>query len=376
MVKKIPKGSKFWDENGPQLLHTPSEVQKAYEEGWVGAYNDPEEHEHLLEENKQLTGYSTIEDAATANNWAGSGKGKLSMPFLHVLEAYPGCWPGPKQDLGDCVSHAGKNSGLGSMVCEVVAGEPDEITGKKERLPEVSPLGIKQGVLSTEALYWWRRHGGDGWYCSAAARVMQKESGLWLRKDYPELGIDLTKYSGRLAHKYGRTPPSGDIAEAGKLHLVRAFAEAKTTEARRDALANGYFGFTCGGESFSNKRDSYGVSRRTRSGWAHSMTDIAFDDRADTIKRYGEPLILILNSWGIWNSGPRDIYDSAKYVPPAKKRLWIRLGIVNPQTGNIMIPHGAFWVRASDVIRREWLAVSSVNGWPRKNLPDWGWSLI
>lgn len=370
----IPKGTKFWDASGPQVLSTPSDIQKAYESGWCGAYFEPEEHEALMAENLALTGFSSIESAAYANGWVGSGAGKLSTPFIHVMEYFPGCWPGPAQTRGDCVSHGGKNSGLMSMSCEVAAGKPDEVTGKTEGIPEVPEEGIKQGVFSTEAIYWYRGHNGDGWFCSAAARVMQKSSGLWIRKNYQEIGLDLTRYDGRLAGKWGSSPPTGKVADQGKMNLVRAFAEAKTAEARRDAIANGYAGFTCGMEGFSNKRDSNGLSQR-QGEWAHSMTTIGFDDRPVIKQKYGDSLELILNSWGIWNSGPRDILDSAQFVPADKKDLWIRLDIVNPTTGNIMIPKGSFWARSRDVSRREWLATSSVNGWPKRNLENWGGSL-
>lgn len=736
----IPKGTKFWDASGPQVLSTPSDIQKAYESGWCGAYFEPEEHEALMAENLALTGFSSIESAAYANGWVGSGAGKLSTPFVHVMEYFPGCWPGPAQTRGDCVSHGGKNSGLMSMSCEVAAGKPDEVTGKTEGIPEVPEEGIKQGVFSTEAIYWYRGHNGDGWFCllpgqmvsgdvakpieevqvgdtvisadgtrtrvkaikshtsfkpiakvdavglpgievtsdhkvlvyrigqtnsgrlitpasaaaaqkefelcqaaaerpsskveassvryqafkereaewieagglgrgdhllyprfrekaaepshplldspegrwligyfmgngwagskrrieisvprkrpelvaklvsslqaigfspqvreysrpskalritlgsrvlhdffkqevycgktknfpswavgdrdvvdgllaadgyvvqdrglfsfsstsyslidgvrasfaewgtattvkehspsrrgryanakklwvlsevpdsgrvwvddkyichpvrgnemnegpntvydisvecstesfiangsivhncSAAARVMQKSSGLWIRKNYQEIGLDLTRYDGRLAGKWGSSPPTGKVADQGKMNLVRAFAEAKTAEARRDAIANGYAGFTCGMEGFSNKRDSNGLSQR-QGEWAHSMTTIGFDDRPVIKQKYGDSLELILNSWGIWNSGPRDILDSAQFVPADKKDLWIRLDIVNPTTGNIMIPKGSFWARSRDVSRREWLATSSVNGWPKRNLENWGGSL-
>lgn len=738
--KIIPKGSKFWDAAGPQKLLTPSAIQKAYEDGWCGAYREPEEHEALLAENKALTGYSAIEDAASAFGWAGSGAGKLSLPFIHTIELFPGSLPGPPQQRGDCVSHSAKNSGLGALACEVAEGKPDEVTGKVEGVPEVPAEGIKQGVFSTESIYWWRGHNGDGWYCllpgqmvagdvakriedvqvgdivvsgsgartrvkaikshvsykpivkvnavglpgvevtddhkvlvyrigvtgngqritpamakraqedfetnrvsasrttykteshaacyqavsgrkpewieagdlkkgdyllyprhrdkadkpdhplvhspegrwllgyfmgngwagskrrieisvpkkrgeyidkvvealraigfspqvreysrpskalritlgsrelhdflrgqfyegkcknfpswavgdreivaglldadgyvvpqrdvvsftstsfslvdgvrasfaewgtatnvregipsrsgrypnakkywtllevpstgrvwvdeefichpirsvslsegpntvydisvecgtesfiangavvhncSAAARVMQKSSGLWIRKDYPELGFDLTRYSGKLAGKWGRTPPTGKVAEQGRMNPVRAYAEAKSIDARRDAIANGFIGNHCGMEGFSNTRDENGVSRR-RGQWAHAMTTIGWDDRPIIIRKYGGPLELILNSWGIFNSGPRDILDSAQYVPADKKDLWIQLDIVNPSTGNIMIPKGSFWARASDSSRREWLATSSVQGWPRRKLENWGGSL-
>lgn len=370
----IPSGSKFWDASGPQALKSPADIQKAYESGWCGAYREPEEHEALLAENKALTGFSSIDDAASSNGWAESGAGKLSLPFIHVAELFPGCMPGPAQQRGDCVSHSCKNAGLGSMCCEVVSGKPDEVTGKVEGLPDVSAEGVTQGVFSTEAIYWWRGHNGDGWYCSAAARVMQKSSGLWVRKVYPTLGLDLTKYSKSLAGKWGSRPPTGEIAEQGTMNLVRAFAESKSREARRDAIANGYFGNTCGMEGFSNSRDENGVSSR-KGQWAHAMATIGYDDRSIVKQKYGDSLELTLNSWGVWNTGSRDIIDSAQYVPAGKKDAWIRLDIVNPSTGNIMIPKGAFWARSRDVTQREWLATSSVNGWPKRNLENYGGSL-
>lgn len=377
-MRKILKGFRFWTEAGPQNLTSPSAIQRAYESGWAGTYEEPAEHEALMAENKALTGFSTIDDAASVNGWAESGAGKLIIPFVHIMEAYPGCWPGPAQEVGDCVSHSVKNAALGSMVCEVVAGKPDEESGLTEGCPEVSPEGIKQGVFSTEAIYWWRRassNNSHGWYCSAAARVMQRESGLWIRKNYTELGLDLTRYSGRNTTKWGRTPPTGKIAEAGKRNLARAYAEAKTSEARRDALANGYFGNTCGGESFSNKRDANGLSLRTIEGWAHAFACIAFDDRAVIKRMYGDSLELEQNSWGVWNTGSRDIFDSAQYVPAEKKDLWIKLDIVNPTTGNIMIPKGSMWVKSRDVAKREWLATSSIAGWPKKQMTNYGGSL-
>lgn len=373
--KVLAKGFQYWPQQEDRVTLTPAEVESMYNKGFAGAYGEPEEKAALLAENKALTGFESIAEAATANNWADSGAGQLIIPFVFIVEAYPGCWPGPAQGRGDCVSHNEKNATLGSMVCEAVSNKPDPMTGKIEGLPAVSPEGIAQGVLSTETFYWWRRHGGDGWSCGAACRVAQKESGLWLRQNYSELGIDLTRYSAQLAGKYGVTPPTGKIAEAGLLHLARAFAEAKSAAERRDALANGYFGSTCGMESFAKTRDANGLSSRTAEGWAHAMASIAFDDREVIRKIYGDSLELILNSWNIWNGGPRDIYDSARYVPAAKRKLWESIDLVNPATGNIMIPKGSFWAKSRDVANREWFAVSSINGWPRRKLLNWGGSL-
>lgn len=367
-TRVLAKGFNFWPDQGPKL-NSVADIVDAYENKHLaGAYFEPETKERLLAYNHGLTGFSQFEDAAVASGFADESAGQLVIPFVHILEAYPGSLPGGGQERGDCVSWSQRNAGLGTMVCEVAAGLPDQQTGLAEECPQVSQEGIKNGVLSTEAIYWWRRHSGHGWYCGSASLVTQKESGLWVRQDYPELGINLTKYSGNQTELYGKKPPTGKIAGEGKQHLIRAFAEVTTKQGRRDALANGYFLSTCGSESFSNQRDANGVSERTRAGWAHAMAVLAFDDRKIVYDRYGDSLELYQNSWAIWNGGSRDILDSAKYVPPAKKAEWIAKDIVNPATGNIMIPKGSFWAKSRDVAKREVFAMSSVNGWPKQKL--------
>lgn len=369
----IPKGFSAWEQQDLVLGDEQSCIDAYENQKLAGAVEMPEQRELFLQEAKRSTGFAYVDDAAQANNWAESGKGRLVMPFVHILERYPNALPGPAQVVGDCVSHGQKNANLGSMCCEVVSGHIDEETGKAEDFPDVSELGEKNGVLSTEAIYWHRGYDGHGWYCGASARVSQRLAGCVLRENYPELGIDLSRYSGSNIKKFGSRKPTAEVVDTHNNNLVRASAMAKSMEATRDALANGYCINTCGMEGFSRKRDKNGVSGRSGQ-WAHSMAELAFDDR-DIIKRiYREPLVLVMNSWRVWNSGPRDILDSAKFVPSDKKAEWIRKGIVNATTGNIMIPHGAFWARWSDVSRRERYVMSSVAGWPKKNI-DWGESL-
>lgn len=275
----------------------------------------------------------------------------------------------------NCVSHGNKNAILGTLVGEVAAGQPDEVTGFIERFPEISVEGLKNGALSTEASYYFRRHGGDGWFCGAAATVAMKEAGAVVRKNYPEAGIDLTKYSGALAGKWGRTPPPENVAKHLRNNLIRTAAKASTFEALRDNLGQGRFINSCGSEGFASTRDKNGVSSR-RGSWAHAMAYIATDDRPEIVRLYGSALVLVLNSWGpSWNSGPRDIFDSAKYVPAAKKALWESLDIVNPSTGNIMIPKGSFWAKWPDISRRESYVYAGLNGWRIQKLTTLGGEL-
>lgn len=345
---------------------TTEEVIALYNGGFAGAKYDPEKVEEFRAAMMQPDG----EQIATSTGIAETGAGKLVIPFVHVLEMFPGCWPGRQgQGRGSCVAWNTKNGGLLTLCCDIVSGQPDEKTGKPEEKPDVPEAGIADGVLSTEAIYWYRGYDGDGWFCADAARVACQKGGLVVRKNYPEFGIDLTTYSARTEGKYGRTPPPANIQDMTDDHLIHQSTQVKTFEALRDFLANGYGIGTCGSEAWTDTRDENGVSKRSGN-WAHAMAEIAADDRPEIKQVYGEPLALSLNSWAKWNSGPRDIFKSAAYVPPAKKDLWIRCGIVNPATGNIMIPEGSCWIRWSHCKNRERYVFSGANGWPVKKLPD------
>ena len=324
------------------------DIVKAYEGGFVGAYSDPKAEEELWAFVQSQGGMPNGAMACQSYGLEDSGKGKLSLPFLEIYALYPDCLPGGRQARGDCVSWSTRNAGLGTMCCEVTSGKPDEVTGKLEGAPEVSEAARLNGVLSTEAIYNWRRHGGDGWSCQAAARVLLQDSGLWLRKNYPEINVDFTTYSGRNAGIYGSRTPPDEWRAIGKDHLVRTATDAKSFEQVRDLLANGYCISSCGGEGFSSTRDVNGVSPR-RGGWAHAMAYLAVDDRDEIKKLYNEPLVLVQNSWGEWNEGGRRIFGTF-----------------------VDIPVGSFWARWSDISRRSAIAFSGVAGWPPKKLQSYG----
>lgn len=330
------------------FFESPFDVVKAYETGFAGAICDPEQTEKLQAEIAADGGIPSGAMACASFNLEDTGKGKLSLPFLEIFSLYPGCLPGGAQGRGDCVSWSTRNAGLGTMCCEITSGKPDEVTNRLEGAPEVSDAARKNGVLSTEAFYNWRDHGGDGWSCGAAARVALKKSGLWLRKAYPEINVDFTTYSSKNAGLYGsRNPPDSWLA-IGKDHLIRTATVLDSYEELRDMLANGYCVSSCGSEGFSNERDENGVSKRKGS-WAHAMAYLGVDDRAEIINIYKEPLVLVQNSWGSWNDGSRRIFGTS-----------------------IDIPVGSFWARWSDIKNREMIAFSGVSGWPRKQLSHFG----
>lgn len=360
----VPR-KQFNDWPGDAVDLPTSKVQELYENGFAGCSYSQEATQRFYDGFAHPVG----EEAVSKFGLAESGAGKLVIPYVHVLLAYPGCWPGRQgQARGDCVSWGTRNALLLTLCCDVAAGTPDQVTGKVEELPEVSAEGVADGVLSTEAIYWYRRHGGDGWFCPEAATVASKESGCLVRKDYPELGVNLTSYSGSTAGKYGRTPPPDTVGQVLRKNLAHQATEATNFETVRDLLANGYGCSSCGGEGFSDQRDEWGVSSR-RGSWAHAMGVIGVDDRPTTHQAHGGPLVLILNSWAKWNRGGREIRDSRNLIPAEVAAAYERSGLLDPSTKGLLIPEGSFWSRWADVSRREFLHFSGVNGWPRRKLP-------
>ena len=327
----------------------PWDAQAEYLAGLQGVYWDDAAHERLTQ---LILSHGQAPDAASTcrrYGLSGSGEGKLSMPFRIVETVFPGSLPASAQDRGDCVSHSTRNAILGSLACEIAAGKPDEVTGQVEGPPDVSEVGRLDGVLSTEAIYWWRGHGGDGWTCDHAAEVAMQQSGMWLRKNYPDLGIDLTRYSGKVAGKWGSRKPPAEILEVGREHLVRNVTRARSFDEVRDLIANGYCISSCGGESFAATRDSNGVSARTRGGWAHAMAYLGVDDRDEIKRAYGGPLVFVQNSWGPrWGSGGRTVMGT-----------------------DVEIPLGGFWARWSDLSKRYAIAFSGLDGWPPQSFDRW-----
>lgn len=328
------------------------QLQKLYESGHAGVFMAPPwVKERSLDAIISTQGsYVDADDACHAYGLAESGKGKLSLTYPAIETLYPGSLPGPGQDWGDCVSHGAKNALLVTMCNEIVSGTPDEISNKVEEAPKLSQTGIIQGVLCPESIFWWRKHPSDGWFCEEATETVLKYSGTLLRKNYPELSLNMESYSLANSKKYGRTPPSGDIAAECAKHLVRTATVIKTPEAYRDLTANGYGINTCGSEGFNDNRDENGVSRKKGS-WAHSMATAGVDDRPEIHSKYGEMLVLVWQSWGPgWGSGGRKIFQT-----------------------DIEIPKGFFWVKWSEWKKRYMVAFSGHNGWPRQQLPDYGW---
>ena len=278
----------------------------------------------------------------------GAGAGKLSALWLVIDQVYPGAWPGPAQLVGDCVSKGCANALMLSLCAEVVEGRPDEVTGDIESAPEVSDVAVANIPIASESLYAWRGSNGHGWVCSEAAKVAC-EKGFLIRKPYPELGFDLTKYTTSTLKLGGAKPPDNKWLEESKKHVARTATFLKGREQVRSFLAAGYGIFTCSSLGFSDRRNEDGVSKQNTV-WNHSQALAGYDDRPETHEKYGQALVLWINSWGAkWVSGSRKVLNST-----------------------LEIPHGSYWALADTIDRASCIALSSVAGWPRRKLPDYG----
>lgn len=300
---------------------TPRDTLNAYRAGFMGSICDPEETAELLSELK------TPLFGATAYRLYGSGEGKLSLPFKSLLKFDSGFGPAERQTTGDCVSHATRNAVDVTRAVEIDAkGESESFEARS----------------ATEGIYQARGHNGQGMSCSAAARYINSQGGILLRKDYGK--INLSTYNSNIgANK--RIPSEIWGAEAQK-HQVKTISMVTTVQEARDALANGYAIAVCSGYGFSSRRDSKGIAKRS-DGWNHGMAWVACDD---TRERHNETLFLIQNSWGLWNSGPK----------------------AHGQ------PDGSFWIREQDARgmlsgQGSWV-FSNIDGFPARDLPDYGTS--
>jgi len=326
---------------------------KLYEEGFVGARFDPAAYERFEDMITRNGGNPRGNEVAMEWGFASKGEGKLTLNFRVVEDIWgKSALPGPAQTRGDCVSHGCKNACLYALSHEIMNREPDEATGKLEGKPEVSAVGGKAGVLSTEAIYNFRNHRGDGWSCHDAADMVCTRTGVVLRKDYSDQGgPNLERYSGSIAGRYYRSsPPPEKWQVIYKEHQVRQATNLKGRDQVRDFLAAANCGvFFCAGLGWSKTRDENGYSRQ-RGSWSHSQCYAGYDDRPEIKKIYGEALVLIGNSWGSsWIKGPRKIHGT-----------------------NIEIPQGYYWAKSSLISRTSPIAISSVNGWPIGKMPSYG----
>lgn len=254
------------------------------------------------------------------------GKDKLSLPWKAAQKFHPKFGEDDPQKTGDCVSHGNKNGADITRSFEIL------YNGEKESF-------IARGA--TEGIYGSRGSSGEGMFAHQAVEFLTKTGGVLVRKNYKEVGIDLTNYDAKKGIGWGRSGvPEKLLAEARKNQFQTA-SLVQTTEEARDLLANGYGIPVCSNYGFGNKRDKFGIAE-PHGTWHHCMEIGGCDD---TKKRHSSALFLIINSWGPdWINGPK--FEQ---------------------------PEGSFWitedVMAAMIAQKQTYALSNFDGFRRRM--DW-----
>jgi len=237
-----------------------------------------------------------------------SGKGKRVLLYDFIRKASNGQYPNRKQTIGDCVAHGAAYA--------VDAVKSVDIILKNEFEEWVEETATEDIYAGSRVQIGGGRIRGDGSIGAWAARYVN-EYGALPRGKYGN--VDLTTYSGSKARSWGRggagVPKS--LIPTAKKHPIQTVSKVTTYEEVRDLIANGYAVTIASMQGFSSKRDSEGFAKPQGS-WAHQMSILAVDDE------YKRPGVLVQNSWGTWNSGPKR-HDQ---------------------------PNGSFWVDAEEIERR------------------------
>lgn len=291
--------------------------------------------------------YASAGDAVDDYHLREVGKDVVSLPYLAALSVYPGCLGRKWQRRGSCVAWSTRNALLVSFCAYIKYG----VNAEKFAAPALSDVAIENGAFSTDGIYWFRRHGGDGWQCSAAAQVATSECGLLERRRYDEVNLDLTEYNPAMEGRWGSSLPPQEVRDLCNDHISGNATVCKTWEEVRSMVASGYALSTCGMEAFKFQRDEYGVCKRDFfDSWGHAMAVIAVDDRPETRQKYGCGLVLVQNSWPPnMLTGPDRVFGTNKMIPP-----------------------GSFWARWDDFKNRYIVALGPSKGWAAGKMPNWG----
>jgi len=258
-----------------------------------------------------------------------TGKNKRILLYEFIREASDGKYPKRKQTIGDCVAHGAAYA--------VDAVKSVDIVLKKEFEEWVDETATEDIYGGSRVQIGGGRISGDGSIGAWAARYVN-EYGALPRGKYGN--VDLSTYSGGKAREWGAKGNGvpKDLIPIAKKHPIHTVSQVKTYEEVRDLIANGYAVTIASMQGFSSKRDSEGFAKPQGS-WAHQMSILAVDDE------YKRPGVLVQNSWGRWNSGPKRHNQ----------------------------PDGSFWVDAEEIERRilskgdSW-AFSSYEGFKPKSL--------
>jgi len=215
-----------------------------------------------------------------------TGKGKVALLYK-IIQEVAGGFPMRKQTIGDCVSQGAAYA--------VDAIKAVDIFLHKQFEEWVAETATEDIYAGSRVQIGGGKINGDGSIGAWAADYITKFGAL-ARQKYGD--IDLSTYDGNKARSWGRSGVPKDLIPIAKQHPVQVVSRVDTYEQARDLIANGYSITIASMQGFNNRRDAEGFCR-PEGQWAHQMSILAVDDE------YKRPGVLVQNSWGVWNGGPK-----------------------------------------------------------------------
>ena len=321
-------GSQFYDWPDWATEPTPEQLQKVYEDGFPGAPEDPGNVDQLFSDGLVQT-FSAA--AGHLRDLHKQNDRKVVPLFLSREKLDPGATK-VAQKTGDCVSFGDWNARDVVQTVEIAIHKQPE----------------KFLRSATEATYGHRGHRGAGMDPARATRFVT-EVGFLYRKNYPDLGIDLTEYNVRVGMNWGGRGVPEAVKEECRKHAIGRYIVPETLEEALDLFAAGYAchsGQNVGFRSSPNSQGYHPISSR----WNHDMATVGYDISKDV---WPVEVVFVQNSWGDAHTQPEQQF---------RDRNWPR------------IP-GMLTARADDWWKRFGTCYfySDVGGIPiAKDLIDWG----
>jgi hypothetical protein len=262
------------------------------------------------------------------------GKGKISLPYLAILQFSPTFGGDEAQLRGSCTVHSTANAAESDHANDALHGETEYM-----------------GRLVKENIYRSRGFSSDGWSCTAPASYVgpSGRGGFLYRKRYEGPDgevIDFTNF-GKKTEDWsgnGRAGVPKWLEEESAKNKARWIIPINSMEEYRDAIALMFGVSVCSGLGYDDETDENGVSRQ-RGSWSHAMAHLGCIDTDWAHQKYGNMVGGIQQSWGKWmkaNGKPEGVST---------------------------VPTGMFFARGDDVWRMvkggDSFAICGVWGWER-----------
>lgn len=236
--------------------------------GWAGPGLAKEEFNLICGDMPLFRSLSTVNDY----------KGQRRMLWEYTRKVIGKDTENYPQQIGDCVSFAGKN-GLEHLQCVQIS-----LDGKAEKFKPVFPpyfYGTSRVNIGGGRLGF-----SDG------------SLGVWLQDAIKKFGVlnreeqNIPQYSGSVAKQWGTRGVPEEFISVGQKNLVQTTAKITTAAECAEALFSGYPVVVCSNRGFAMEAGPNDF-HMPRGVWNHAMTINGFEDHG----QHGL-YFTILNSWG------------------------------------------------------------------------------